>query len=128
MKETKEDRTSLGNILLDWGLVSRDQLDHAIYEQKTLKGDALLGKLLIANGFCTETDIVEAMVAQASLRAAGKHQAAMAVANFALKRKRRDSIVVQQDRIIKKGEEVMKSITDEYPVITGALLVKHTRD
>jgi hypothetical protein len=124
-KGPKEDPTSLGNILLEWGVITKDQLDKALEEQQYLRGDDLLGRLLIAAGACGEDEIRTAMSAQLSMRAAGSHKSAMAVADLALERRRRDSLIVRRNHIIEQGEKIRKSITgDGHPAITAAMLAK----
>lgn len=124
-KGPKEDPTSLGNILLEWEVISAQQLDDALKQQETLRGDDLLGRLLIASGACSEEEVTTAMSAQASMRAAGKHKCAMAVADLALERRRRDSVILRRNNIIEKAEQVRRSITGEdHPAITTAMLAK----
>lgn len=124
-KEAREDPTSLGNILLEWDVITPTQLDDALQQQETLRGDDLLGKLLIASGACTEEEVTTAMSAQASMRAAGKHKCAMAVADLAIERRRRKSVIARRDRIVAQAERVERSITgDQHPAITPAMLAK----
>jgi hypothetical protein len=124
---SKDDPTSLGNVLLELGIITQEQLDHALKEQETLRGDDLLGRLLIASGACTEEEVMMAMSAQESMRAKGKHKCAMAVADLALERRRRQSVIVKRNRLIEKGEQVRKSITgDVHPAVTPAMLAKTT--
>lgn len=125
----KVDPTSLGNILLEWKIITQDQLERALKEQETLRGDDLLGRLLVAMGACTEDEISTAMSAQASMRTSGKHKYAMAVADLALERQRRHSLITRRDRMIEKGREVAKTITgDKYPAITAGMLAKNGND
>lgn len=127
-KGPKNDPTSLGNILLEWEVVTKDQLDQALKEQETLRGDDLLGRLLVASGACSEDEINTAMSAQSSMRAAGKHKQAMAVADLALERSRRD-ISNRRGRLEEKSRQVTRSITGEaHPAITGAMLAKPSSD
>lgn len=124
-KEPKEDPTSLGNILLEWGVITKDQLKQALEEQQHLRGDALLGRLLIAAGACGEDEIRTAMSAQISMREVGRHKSAMAVADLALERRRRKSLIVRRNNLIERGEQVRKTITgDGHPAITPAMLAK----
>lgn len=125
MKGPKDDQTSLGNILLEWGIVTQEQLERALQEQATLRGDDLLGKLLVAGGACTPEEVDMAMSAQASMRAGGKAKRAMAVADLALERHRRHSVIQRRDRIVEAGERVRRSITGEgHPAIAAAMLAK----
>lgn len=122
---SKDDPTSLGNVLLELEIITQEQLDHALQEQETLRGDDLLGRLLIASGACTEEDITTAMSAQESMRAKGKHKCAMAVADLALERRRRQSIVVKRNKLIEQGEKVRKSLTsDAHGAVAPAMLAK----
>jgi hypothetical protein len=124
-KGPKTDPTSLGNILVAWEVITEDDLKKALEEQETLRGDDLLGRLLVASGACTEEEISTAMSAQSSMRASGKHKYAMAVADLALERRRRHSVIERRDRIIAQAERVQKSITgDAHPAITPAMLAK----
>jgi type IV pilus assembly protein PilB len=54
-------RKHLGQILIARGLVTPEQIDHAIDEQKKRKHRQLLGELLIELGFATEDQIIEAL-------------------------------------------------------------------
>jgi hypothetical protein len=124
-KTPNEDPTSLGNILIEWEVITKDQLNHALKEQEHLRGDDLLGRLLIASGACTEDEVGAAMSAQSSMRASGKYKCAMAVADLAIERRRRESLVIRRNNIIEKAEQVRKSITgDQHPAITTAMLAK----
>lgn len=127
MKGPKEDQTSLGNILMEWEIITPTQLERALKDQATLRGDVLLGKLLVAGGACTCEEIDMAMSAQAKLRAGGKIKRAMVVADIALARHCRDSVLERRDRILEKGEVVRKYITGEgHVAISAAMLAKPT--
>lgn len=124
-KTPTEDPTSLGNILLEWEVITEDQLTQALKEQENLRGDDLLGRLLIASGACSEEEVRTAMSAQSSMRAAGKHKCAMAVADLAIERRRRESMIIRRNNIIEKAEQVRKTITgDQHPAIATAMLAK----
>jgi hypothetical protein len=59
------------------------------------------------------------------MRAVGKHKCAMAVADLALERRRRQSMIDRRDNIIRQGDRLTKSITgDQHPAITPAMLAK----
>jgi hypothetical protein len=117
-KSPAKNPTSLGSILIEWELITEEQLGRALEEQRILRGDDLLGRLLIASGACTEEEIDAAISAQASMRAAGKCKSAMAVADLALERRRRKSVIDRRDSLIQKGERIKESITG-----TGQLAV-----
>lgn len=53
----------IGEILIEYGAITRDQLEKALTEQKKQSGK-LLGKVLIDMGFVTEEDIVVALATQ----------------------------------------------------------------
>lgn len=55
----------LGELLVEQGVIDRDQLDVAIQEQKRRK--VVLGKILIDSGFCTEVDIAQSLADQLGL-------------------------------------------------------------
>lgn len=124
-KGPKDDPTSLGNILLEWEVIEKEDLERALREQETLRGDDLLGRLLVASGACSDDEVNAAMSAQASMRAVGRHKSAMAVADLALERARRASMVIRRNNLIAQGERLTKSITgDAHPAITPAMLAK----
>jgi hypothetical protein len=128
-QDPKSDPTSLGNVLLELDIITEEDLELALREQETLRGDDLLGRLLIANGACTEEEISMAMSAQESLRAKDKSKCAMAVADLAIERRRRSSLVVRRNNIIEKGEQVRRSITGEgHQVVATAMLAKPSGD
>lgn len=121
----RDDPTSLGNILLEWEIITEDQLDKALKEQEELRGDDLLGKLLIANGFVSEEEIQIAMSAQASMRESKKTKRAMAVADIAIERSRRKSMIMRRCDLLEKAERINKSITrDDYPAVQSPMLAK----
>jgi hypothetical protein len=122
-KGPKEGTTSLGNILLEWQVITEDQLTKALEQQRTLRGDDLLGKLLVANGACTEAEIKTAMDAQTSLRGANKSKQALAVADLAIRRRRRRSIFERRSRLAQQANQLERSITgDAHPAIVPAML------
>jgi hypothetical protein len=96
-------------------------------EQRTLRGDDLLGKLLVANGACSQEEIDIAMSAQASMRAKGKYKKAMACADLALERHRRDSLIIKRQSVIEKAERVRESIAgDNGATLASPMLAKGT--
>jgi len=124
-KEPKGDHTNLGNILLSWSVITEPDLEKALEQQKTLRGDALLGKLLVANGSCTEDEIKAAMKAQTGMRSVSKSKQAMAVADIAIERRRRGSVFNRRVRLEKKAIQLEKNITgNAHPVISAAMLAK----
>ena len=127
-KRNKIDPTSLGNILLEWEIVTKEQLQIALVDQETLRGDDLLGRLLVAGGACTEDDIRVAMSAQASMREVGLHQIAMAIADVALGRQRRDSLLTRRENLAQQGKKVQDSITGNHFSVIAALAAKSSNE
>jgi type IV pilus assembly protein PilB len=62
-------RKFLGEMLLDQGVVSRDQLEEALARQKAERGSRL-GRILVDLGFATEVQICEAIAEQLRIPAA----------------------------------------------------------
>ena len=62
MKKSKK----LGEILVEQGLITRDQLEQALVEQS--KTDHLLGRVLIDLGFVKESDLMAALAGQVGYR------------------------------------------------------------
>lgn len=126
-KPPAEDPTSLGSLLIEWEVITQEELNAALEEQKTLRGDDLLGRLLVASGACSQDEVDIAMSAQASMRAKGKHKRAMACADLALERHRRDSLIVKRRSVIEKAERVRKTITgDSHTPLPSPMLAKGT--
>jgi len=116
--------TSLGSILLEWQVITEDQLAKALEQQETLRGDDLLGKLLVANGACTEDEIKTAVEAQISMRNASKSKRAMAVADLAIERRQRKSLFKRRVHLEAQAKTLERSITgDAHPVISAAMLI-----
>jgi type IV pilus assembly protein PilB len=56
-----ENRTQLGQLLLARGVVTQEQIDHALAEQSEKGHRKLLGELLVEMGYCTENQIAAAL-------------------------------------------------------------------
>jgi type IV pilus assembly protein PilB len=56
-----ENRTQLGQLLLARGVVSQEQIDRALVEQREKGHRKLLGELLVEMGYCTENQIAAAL-------------------------------------------------------------------
>jgi hypothetical protein len=124
-REPREDQTNLGHILVDWDIITLDQLELALEQQKTLRGDDLLGKLLVANGACSEDEINTAMSAQASMRSVGKCEKAVAIADIAIARRRRHSIFNRREVLAQKARQVERSISSgNHQTVGTAMLAK----
>jgi len=79
----KDDRTSLGNILVDMGLITRDRLDEVVSEQQRATVEMLMGKLMIADGILSEEQLAQALEIQRGLRSKHKYERAMAMSEVA---------------------------------------------
>jgi len=121
----ESDLTSVGAILISMGAVTRAQVEEVVEEQRKLREDALLGRLLVAKGYCTQDQFDIAMAAQKSMRNGNKEKRALAVADISLARSRRQSVHATRKRLIEKGQAATRSITNERnAVITSAMLAK----
>ena len=58
----------IGQLLLEKGLITHEQLEHALNEQQ--KSNGLLGRILVDLGFVTEADILSTLGAQTGMPAA----------------------------------------------------------
>lgn len=126
--EKPEQPTTIGAILVSMGCITPTQLDFVISEQQKLREDALIGKLCVANGFCNAAELDIAMATQNALRLNTPTQQALSIANLALNRRRRKSIIEQRERIVEKGEQAVKRITGtEHPAITSPLTISATK-
>jgi hypothetical protein len=122
-----DDPTSIGAILMSMGAVTQEQLEEVVEEQRRLREDALLGRLLVAKGYCTQEQFDIAMAAQKSMRNGDKERRALAVADISLARSRRHSVIETRQRIIQKGEQAVRRITNsEHKAITPDMLVKQS--
>lgn len=122
----KEDPTSLGAILLELRLVTQEQLDETIRLQETMRKDTLLGVLLVHNGLLTQQELDVAISAQESMRTHDQAGHALAIADVAIARHSRQTLVDRRLRIMEKGEMIARSISDHYPTITPEILAKCT--
>jgi hypothetical protein len=60
--------SSLGSILVDWGVVTREELLKAVETKLHSSGEQLLGEVLIARGSVTRTQLDRAMAEQRKRR------------------------------------------------------------
>lgn len=118
------ERTSLGAILMEMGVIEKDKLVDAIEMQRLIREEARLGKLLVENGFCSAADVKEALLKQKKLRESDHAHGAIEVADVVIKRRRSKSMVQQQSRLMEKAEQVVKRISDEYLQVTPEMLEK----
>ena len=61
MQSSIQTKLPLGQVLLNRGVVSQEQIDVALEKQKTQGHSRLLGELLVELGFCTENQIAAAL-------------------------------------------------------------------
>lgn len=119
--------SNLGNILIAMNAITEENLKEVLIKQATMTRRAfenlLLGKLLVDGGYITNEQLFEAIDRQHQLRSKNKFQQSMAMAEHAIKRHRRGSVVVKREAVIKKGEEAVKRITSkEHKAITPDML------
>ena len=84
MKTPEDDPTSIGNILLRMGLVTRDQLESVMSEQVHMREDLLMGNLMVAKGLISKEQLEVALAAQKGMRSGGRSGQALAVADVCL--------------------------------------------
>ncbi len=70
------DPSSLGNILIDLGVISFSELQQVLARQKVI-GEGVLGALACEAGYCTTRDVAKAMEIQASMREGREAEAAI---------------------------------------------------
>ena len=61
LQSSIQTKLQLGQVLLNRGVVSQEQIDAALEKQKTQGHSRLLGELLVELGFCTENQIAAAL-------------------------------------------------------------------
>ena len=75
------DPSSLGNVLMELGYVTQEELDRVLDLQTTL--DSLMGSLLLSEGVISEKQLRQATEIQQGLRSKSKYDRAMAAAGVA---------------------------------------------
>ncbi len=130
MEESLSDDSSVGQILLAMGAVTKERLLAAINEHKAASADRHLGALLIASGIVSHRQLNMALEAQTGLRSSSKRTQAHAKASIA-----RESMenVVEITRAVRrkthscanKAARLHKKITGpEHPAVTEEMLVE----
>jgi len=119
----KDDRTSIGNVLLDMGVITQDQLEHAVGVQEQSTVDELLGMILVHHNFCSRADVEAALSAQATLREKpnSKYRFALVGMDEAIKRRRNNPARL---RAVAKAAEFRASTGSGHPAITPEMLAK----
>lgn len=126
--DPKNDPTSLGAILLALDIIDEEQLMSAIEKQEKMREETVLGLILVNEGTITSAQLDLALSAQASMRTNGKHGLAMGVADIALHRRRRESVIQKRERLVEKSQQVVQACNrvtgNEQPVIPAKMLAK----
>ena len=118
----KDDPTALGNILIELGLITLEQLAEAIERQENSTLEQLLGAVLVHQGYCTKEDVDTALSAQKSMRQGKKVRQALAMADLAIRRKTSNGA---RDRAIQSGARFARSASSaSYPAVSVEMLAK----
>ncbi len=118
----KDDATSLGNVLIEMGVISEVQLREAVERQENSSLEQLLGAVLVHQGYCSKEDVEAALSAQKSLRSGQRVKHALAVADLAIHRKTSNGA---RDRAIISGARFVRSASSpEYVAVTSEMLAK----
>lgn len=102
-------KASLGAILVAMGAIDEDQLSQAVSDQQRLRDEHLIGKILVANGACTAKQLDVAIEAQKGMRSSKGADKAIAVADLALARRRRDTLHDRRVRIQNKSVLILEA-------------------
>lgn len=118
----RDDATSLGNILVEMGVLTETQLREAIERQENSTLEQLLGSVLVHFGYCSREDVEAALSAQKSMRGGKKVRHALAVADLAIHRKKVNGA---RDRAIASGARLVRSASgQEFVAVTPEMLAK----
>lgn len=128
----QDDASSIGNILLSMGVISEAQLWDVLVEQQKLREDQLLGKLLVASGIVSVAQLEQAMTMQKAMRSKKPAEAALANADVAIARHRRNSVIAMRERIERKSHAIVRETTrritsQDHPAV-GPMLAKSEGD
>ena len=122
----RDDSTSLGNVLVEMGVITEQQLQDAVDRQENSTLEQLLGAVLVHQGYCSKGDIDAALSAQKSLRSGKKIKHALAVVDMAIHRKTSNGA---RDRAIASGARFTRSSSgQDYPAVTADMLAKSGGD
>ena len=117
-----DDPTSIGAILIAMAAIQPEHLSEAMEQQERSSIDQLLGKLLVADGHCTNEQLEIALAAQEAMRGRDKKQQAIAVAEIARCRKRGTNGA--RRRMIERSAQLTRKITSQdHPAITTEVVV-----
>jgi len=118
-----DDPTSLGQILVDMGLLSEGDLKAVVELQERSTLDQLLGRLAVAEGLISADQLEEALSAQAGLRSKSRPRRALAQAKIV----ELSAALVKgaATRLRARATAERKSRTGQgYPAVTAAMLAK----
>jgi hypothetical protein len=118
-----DDPTSIGCILIAMLAITPEQLAQAVKEQERSTKELLLGKLLVADGNCTNEQLDLALATQEAMRSKDKRKQAIAIAEIARRRKRGTNGA--QRRVLERSALLLKKATGtSHPAITREMLAK----
>ena len=118
-----EDPTSIGCILVAMSAITPEQLQQVVEQQEQSSLEFLLGKLMVADGYCTREQLEIALAAQDAMRSRDKKKQALAITEIAMHRKRGTNGA--QHRIIERSASIVRKATgQDHPAITQELLAK----
>lgn len=113
--------TTLGEILVQMGLCTKDQIYEILISDHCQNRCGLFGELLISAGAITKSQLDKAMEVQAGLRSEDRCRTALATADIALVRKQDTN--AKQRKLTERGEQMAKRVTaTNNPAITSQVL------
>jgi hypothetical protein len=105
----KDDPTSIGAILIAMSAVTPQQLEQALEEKDRASIDVLVGKIMVANGFCTIEQLEVALSAQSGLRS--KKSSDRAIAAVDLAHRSHDAVVSMASRLRKTSAGAVRRVS-----------------
>ena len=105
------DDSKLGELLVAYGLITRDQLDAVLKDQKVR--DMRIGVILRLRGWIDDEQLHKMLDIQSTLRNKSAHKRSLAIADIAI-------MSYGSERSAKTRHELQekaKKISDEYPII-----------
>jgi hypothetical protein len=118
----QDDPSSVGQILVDMGLVTRGQLGRAVEMQERSSIEQLLGKLLVAEGHISNKQLDMALNAQAGLRS--KKETDQAKAQAAIASENCSSVVLMSQALRRKSSTIRRATSEGHAAVTPAMLAK----
>ena len=113
--------SAIGEILVQMGAVTSEQLDDMVELQERSSIEVMLGKLLVAHRFITEEQLEVALNAQEGLRS--KKVAKQAMAQMRIIQQSGESAVgVAQDFKARARELIRKTTGSGHPAVTSKML------